>query len=468
MTVRILTRLLLLGAVAGALGIAAVLAYAAESPVPLGTWLSHPVASFKIAEGENPSPVQLAEPQAAPLSALAEIGRRIFYDPRYSASGTLSCASCHDPARAYGPPSDLPAVFGGPDLKRQGMRAVPSLAYLAHQPPFTIGPDPSGDSDTPTPLPQLAAQASADSRAIKTAASTAQSAANVVPQGGLFWDGRANTLQDQALGPLLNPVEMDGGSIETVAAKLRAAPYAKGFVQLFGPSVLSEPRLLVSEALFAVARYQVEDPSFHPYSSKYDAWLAGRARFTRAEMRGYIAFNDPAKGDCAACHLDQPSKDGLPPLFTDHQFEALGLPRNRALLANRDPNYYDLGICGPFRSDLAKETQYCGMFLTPTLRNVATRHVFFHNGVYHSLQQVLDFYDFRDTDPAKIYPRGADGRIAKFNDLPPRYRANIDVTDPPFNRHLGDRPAMTAQDERDIIAFLKTLTDGYRPPTAAQ
>ena len=69
----------------------------------------------------------------------------------------------------------------------------------------------------------------------------------------------------------------------------------------------------------------------------------------------------------------------------------------------------------------------------------ATRHVFFHNGVFHSLQQVLDFYDFRDTEPQKIYPRGADGAVQKFNDMPPVYQANVDVTDPPFDRSQAIR-----------------------------
>ncbi len=175
-------------------------------------------------------------------------------------------------------------------------------------------------------------------------------------------------------------------------------------------------------------------------------------------MRGYLLFNDPQKADCGGCHLDQPTPDGLPPLFTDHQFEALGVPRNDALAANRDPAYFDLGICGPYREDLAGQTQYCGMFLTPTLRNVATRHVFMHNGVYHTLQQVMDFYDFRDTEPGKVYPGGN-----KYNDIPKQYQANVDVTDPPFDRKVGEIAAMTAQDEQDIIAFLATLTDGYRP-----
>jgi cytochrome c peroxidase len=298
----------------------------------------------------------------------------------------------------------------------------------------------------------------------KTAQSTAQTAVNIVPEGGLFWDGRVNTLQTQAYGPLLSPYEMDGGSVAQVVAKLQAAPYAAQFKALFGPVIFDTPSLALSEAMFAVARYQIEAQSFHPYSSKYDAWLEGKARLSPAEMRGYVLFNDPDKGDCAACHLSQPTPDGEPPLFTDHQYEALGVPRNPHLAVNDNAAYYDLGLCGPYREDLKAQTQYCGMFLTPTLRNSATRQVFFHNGVFHSLQQVLDFYNFRDTDPGRIYPKAADGTVQKFNDLPAQYAANIDNTDPPLDRKAGEKPALTKAQEADIIAFLKTLNDGYDTP----
>ena len=144
------------------------------------------------------------------------------------------------------------------------------------------------------------------------------------------------------------------------------------------------------------------------------------------------------------------------------------MPRNVAIDYNKDPNYFDLGVCGPIRKDLAAQTQFCGMFKTPTLRNTAVRHAFFHNGVFHSLQQVMDFYDFRDTNPDKVYPVGADGKVEKYNDIPAKYQANVDVADPPFNRHPGETPAMTAQDEADIIAFLQTLTDGYKPEQQSQ
>jgi cytochrome c peroxidase len=309
------------------------------------------------------------------------------------------------------------------------------------------------------PLPQAIAKAKVTVRVTKTAQDTAQSAANFVPLGGLFWDGRADTLQIQSMGPLLSPFEMDGGSIQRVAGKLQAAPYSGDFVTFFGPNIFSQPRLLVAEAMFAVARYQIEDPSFHRYTSKYDAWLQGHARLSQAEMRGYVLFNDPAKGDCAACHLDQPTPDGQPPLFTDHQFEALGLPRNPKLAVNQNPAYFDLGLCGPYRTDLAKQPQYCGMFLTPTLRQV-----FFHNGVYRNLQQVLDFYDFSVAQPQKIYPRVAGGQVAMFNDLPKQYWGNIDRSDPPFDRQIGQTPVLDHGEEQNIIAFLKTLDDGYAPP----
>ncbi|HVE20523.1 MAG TPA: cytochrome c peroxidase [Acidocella sp.] len=446
------------------LGVCAALGWVLQGPIPLADWFSNPVASFQLARGENPSPVQLVRPvPPAQFSIVAEVGRQIFFDTSLSGSGKLSCASCHDPANHYGPPTGSSIVYGGPDMHSPGVRAVPTLTYLSFQKNFYIGPDPAGDSDVMPALPQLAKAAQSAARTVKTAQSTAQSAANIVPAGGLFWDGRADTLQQQAMGPLTSPYEMDGGSAQTIAAKLQAAPYASTLKQLFGDGIFSDPSIAVSEALFAVARYQIEDRDFHAYTSKYDYWLEGKARLNPAEMRGYILFNDPAKGDCGACHLDQPTPDHRPPQLTDTQYEALGVPRNPDIPANQDPHYYDLGLCGPYRTDLQTQTQYCGMFLTPTLRNTATRKVFFHNGAYHTLRDVVEFYNLRDVDPGKIYPTGPDGKVKKFNDLPKKYWANIDNTDPPLNRRLGDKPALTDAEVSDLVAFLKTLTDGYKP-----
>ncbi|HTX24457.1 MAG TPA: cytochrome c peroxidase [Steroidobacteraceae bacterium] len=417
-------------------------------------------AAGALAQTVNPHPYSLHVPAVRPLSAMARLGERLFHDPRLSGSGRMSCASCHDAAHAYGPPGGASVVLGGADARTPGFRAVPSLRYLYRQPPFTIGPDTENGTESPVSLQQQALQASDHARSVKTALAPQAAATNLVPQGGLFWDGRVNTLQQQVNGPLFNPAEMAAGTPAAVLAKLERN-YAGDFEVLFGPHLFDNPRLALDEAMFAIGRYQMESPDFHPFSSKYDAWLAGRARFTAAELRGYRAFNDPAKGNCAACHLDQPTRDGRPPLFTDFQYEALGVPRNAAIPANRDPAYYDLGICGPYRTDFKRETRYCGMFLTPSLRNAATRRVFFHNGVFHSLRRVMEWYVFRDLAPERFYSRDAAGHAVKYDDLPPQYRANVDTIDAPFDRHPGDAPALSGAEIDDVIAFLGTLTDGY-------
>jgi cytochrome c peroxidase len=412
--------------------------------------------------GANPHPVQLLRPKAAPLGALALLGKQIFFDTSLSASGVQSCASCHSPQHSYGPPNAFPVQLGGAHMSLPGYRPPPSLAYLYRQAAFSIGPE-AADMDTPVAsLSQTAAAVAGVARAQK-AANVVPAAPALVPQGGLFWDGRADTLQDQASGPLLNSVEMANSSEGEVADKLAHAKYRDMFKQLFGDNILNQPGMLVAEAMSAVARYQIEDQSFHEFSSKYDYWLEGRTRLTQAELHGMQLFNDQNKANCAGCHLSQPSKDGLPPLFTDTQYEALGVPRNPALAINKDPKFFDMGICGPFRQDLAKQTQYCSMFLTPTLRNSANRPVYFHNGVYHTLEQVMDFYNLRNTNPEKIYPHDVSGKVAKYNDIPPQFQANVDVADAPFDRKFGDQPAMSDSDIRDIIAFVKTLNDGFKP-----
>jgi cytochrome c peroxidase len=411
------------------------------------------------AGGVNPHPVQLELPPVVPLSAVARLGKALFFDPLLSGSGRQSCASCHSPDYGYNPPNALAVQPGGVHLKQAGFRPPPSLGYLYRQQPFSIGPD-TADNDVPVNLDALAASVRGDPHVRKTAG-TAPASTAMVGQGGLFWDGRADSLQRQAILPMLNPVEMANPSIAAVADKLARSRHRQAFVQLFGAGVVDDPQQLVDEAMFAIGRFELEDPSFHPFTSKYDAWLEGRARLTPAEQRGLALFNNPQKGNCAACHLSQPSRDGLPPLFTDTQYEALGVPRNRTIPANRDPRFFDMGLCGPFRKDLATQTQYCGMFLTPTLRNVDRRQVFFHNGAYHTLRQVLDFYNLRAVAPQKIYPRGADGAPAIYNDLPTAYHANIDTADAPFDRHVGDAPPLSDRDIDDIIAFLHTLDDGY-------
>jgi cytochrome c peroxidase len=405
-----------------------------------------------------------------PLSAMAQLGRRIFFDASLSASGKLSCASCHNPDNAYSPSNYLAVQFGGEDMRHQGGRAVPSLRYHEHTPHFSIGPD-LNDTEVETPAlattPATAVQASLPSVAKATlSGNPAPAMQENVPQGGFTWDGRAQGLAVQAGGPLLDPNEMANQNPATLVNKLKAASYANEMRLLFGPGVFSSPSIALGEAYFALASFQKEDRSFHPYDSKYDYYLAEKVQLSDQEMRGLKLFKDVKKGNCATCHIEKPSRDGLiAPVFTDYQFEALAVPRNLAISANHDPHYFDLGMCGPWRKDYVKQQNYCGYFKTPTLRNVATRQVFFHNGVFHSLDEVLHFYVQRETRPEKWYPRTADGKINKYDDLPLANRANVDLTDAPFDRKAADAPALNDEEIKDVIAFLKTLNDGYRQET---
>jgi cytochrome c peroxidase len=102
---------------------------------------------------------------------------------------------------------------------------------------------------------------------------------------------------------------------------------------------------------------------------------------------------------------------------------------------------------------------FCGMFTTPTLRNVTTRKVFFHNGVMHSLKDVMDFYALRDLEPERFYDHDSHGHISLYDDIPAQYRKNVDRLDAPFDRKPGDLPALSETERDDIIAFLKTLED---------
>jgi cytochrome c peroxidase len=461
--------------------------------LPLCSTLVVPAAAILLSDGAlnrapAASPAPTDEPQrgreSSELSVVAQLGRKMFFDRSLSGSGQLSCASCHSPANAYGPANGLAVQLGGRDLRKAGLRATPSLTYLGSTPSFTIGPNSNiADNDEPpqarAPAPgvKIASVAKADAAAAKAAHETVPrgsldwasgviaalaEADETVPRGGLNWDGRATTIQSQALGSLLDPNGMSNSSVADVLDHIKRAPYAEGLKELFGPTLFEQPALALDEALFAIVRYQLEEPSFHRYDSKYDAYLAGKAKLSEAEARGLKLFEDPHKGNCSSCHLDRPSRDRRPPTFTDYQFEALGAPRNEDIAANSDPNYYDLGLCGPLRKDHADTAAYCGLFKTPSLRNVATRHVFFHNGVFHSLEEVMHFYVERETNPAKWYPRLANGEIDRYNDLPARYKQNIDVIDAPFDRKEGDEPALNDGEIADVIAFLKTLTDGYQ------
>jgi cytochrome c peroxidase len=362
-------------------------------------------------------------------TVLAQLGRLMFFDPSLSASGQQACATCHDPRYAYGPPPGKALAYGGQDMKQPGTREVPSLRYLRDVPRF---------SETYKFLD-----------------------GDVGPIGGLTWDGRIATLHEQARLPLLAANEMANAGPADVSRKLSHAAYAPQFRAAFGAGIFEDPQRAFAAGLRALEAFQQDPAEFYPYSSRYDAFLRGDIELTEQEERGAALFKDPAKGNCASCHLGV-SRGGKPPPFTDFDFVNVGVPRNPRIPANADPKYYDLGLCGPYRTDLTRKHELCGFFRSPTVRNVALRDAFFHNGVFTTLRQVMVFYNERDLHPEKFYPRNPDGSVHLFDDLPPGYPDDIDH-DPPLDRKPGAEPALTDADIDDLIAFLNTLTDGYTP-----
>lgn len=368
----------------------------------------------------------------ARAAALEALGRKLFADPVLSASGRMACATCHDPRFAFGPPNARDVQLGGRTMQDAGLRAAPSLRYLQAVPQFAEHYHESEDEG----------DASVDNG----------------PTGGLTWDGRTDRLRDQARLPLLSPFEMANSGAAEVTAKVRETRYADELRRIFGAAIFDDPERAVAAVVEALEVYQQNAAEFYPYSSRYDDYLAGRAQLSAQEQRGLVLFNDPAKGNCANCHRSAPGNDGTPPQFTDYGLIAIGVPRNRDIPSNADPHFYDLGACGPLRSDLAGRGEFCGLFRTPSLRNVALRQTFFHNGAMHSLREAVAFYVERDTNPGKWYPRDADGTARKYDDLPAQYRHNIN-NEPPFGKRASDQPALSASNIDDIVAFLGTLTD---------
>ena len=365
-------------------------------------------------------------PAETPLSAQAVLGEKIFKDTSLSASGQQACSSCHDPASGHSPANALAAQLGGPAMDQQGVRSTPSTRYLTFDTAFFFD-----DEGTPT--------------------------------GGFFWDGRAQSLQEQAAEPFLNPVEMANASRADVIDKLSRAAYAAEFKQAYGSDIFARPDDAYARMTLALQQYQREDVEFRAFTSKYDYFLRGQATLSAPELRGFALFNSPTKGNCAGCHPSAKGADGSFPLFTDFTYDNLGVPRNPELAANADPAHFDLGLCARPDGSMASFKDLCGAFKVPSLRNVGQRHVFFHNGRFKTLKDTLTFYVQRDTNPEKWYPLNGDGTVDKFNDLPAQYHANVNTTEVPYNRRVGDAPALSDAEIDDVIAFLMTLSDGYQP-----
>jgi cytochrome c peroxidase len=367
-------------------------------------------------------------PRAAPpLTAREKLGQSIFLDTNLSNPPGTSCASCHDPERAFsGNNGSVTGVAGGSRPGHFGRRNTPSVMYLKFVPPFHFALEDDDDVEES-------------------------------PFGGLSWSGRADTVAEFARLPLLDADEMNNKSEAEIAAKLRAAPYAADLARDF-PGAL-ESAASAMKALGEALQAFLTSETMSPFTSKFDDFLRGKVQLSPLEMRGMQAFESRQKGACNHCHLmyDHATRPDSS-LFTTYSYDAVGVPRNRAIAANADPERYDLGLCERTQKKVpSSDTKWCGSFRIPSLRNVAVRQRFMHNGAFSKLRDVVAFYATRSTKPDRWYPHG--GKQGAFDDLPDRYKGNVNTLTLPYNRHEGDPPAMDDADIDAIVAFLETLTD---------
>jgi cytochrome c peroxidase len=304
--------------------------------------------------------------------------------------------------------------------------------------------------------------------------------------GGNFWDGRAtgellgNPAADQALGPFLNPVEQALPDPICVLYGIATGKYAELWVDVWGddlrdlawPDRLDKacaseepidysPELKIAVQLnygrvgLSIMAYEASN-EVNAFSSKYDAYLAGMVDLTPEERLGLTLFE--GKALCSACHPSQ----GAGALFTDFTYDNLGVPANPLNpIYDVDPMFVDLGLGG-----ILGDPSLYGAVKVPTLRNVARApgnnpKAFGHNGVFKSLEQIVHFYNTRDVlrrcAPGEI--RSTPAGLARMGYLPacwpaPEVADNVNVDE------LGDL-GLTAEEERAIVAFLRTLSDGW-------
>ena len=365
-----------------------------------------------------------------PLTAREKVGQSIFLDATLSNPPGTSCASCHDPGTAFsGNNGSLIGVARGSRPGHFARRNAPSVMYMKYVPPFHFALEDDDD--------------------------VAES-----PFGGLTWSGRADTVAEFARLPLFDANEMNNASEAEIARKLRASPYAADLAREF-PGALETPASAMKAFGDALQAFLTSE-TMSPFTSKFDDFLRGKVQLSPLEMKGLTAFENRAKGACNHCHLMyEHSNRPESSLFTTYAYDAVGVPRNRAIAANADPKRYDLGLCERTGKVPSSDAKWCGSFRIPSLRNVAVRQRFMHNGMFSKLRDVVAFYATRSTNPDLWYPHGA-----KFDDTPNQYRRNVNTLSLPYNRREGDPPAMDDGDIDAIVAFLQTLTDAqYRSPS---
>lgn len=362
---------------------------------------------------------------AAPaIGRKATLGQLIFFDKNLSNPPGQACGSCHDPKRFFTDPDQSKPTSEGVIEGRYGSRNAPTLFYTSASPTFHFD---------------------------KTEG---------LFIGGQFVDGRAATVAQQARQPFLEPLEMNNADALEVVEKVRLSKYATLFKGVFGPNSLSNPEQAYQNIAHAIAAF-LSLPDFSPMTSKYDYYLQGKVSFTAQERRGRAIFEDEHKGNCAACHPSRPVQNGAKkPLFTDFSYDNLGVPRNPTnLFYKQSAEFNPLGSTFVDRGlgDHVEDPHEDGKFKVPTLRNIEWTAPYMHNGYFKTLRGVVNFYNTRDEKP-----RCASNWLTETQALQQGCWPVAEITTNVNHDELGHL-GLTAQQEEDLVAFLKTLTDGYAP-----
>ena len=393
------------------------------------------------------------------LSDEEQLGKSIFFDENLSINQNQSCASCHGPEVGFtGPLSVINAsgaVYEGSILGRFGDRKPPSAAYATQSPIF------HNDKGTWT--------------------------------GGNFWDGRAtgevlgNPAADQALGPFLNHVEQalpDSACVVyrvctpvvpddypvkaedvwgakacyiTWPADIDTICATEGTTVSLSPEDRIQSDMTYGNVGLTIAVYE-GSTEVNAFSSKYDQTFIGKIKLNKQEQRGFALFR--GKGMCHRCHIS----NGQEALFTDYTFDNLGVPKNpENPVYNEKPNFVDLGLGGFLETADYDEDVYLperGKQKVPTLRNVDKRpgeefvKAYAHNGYFKTLEGIVHFYNTRDVKPTCPGDYTEEQALAADCWPAPEVAENVNSDE------LGDL-GLTPKEEAAIVAFLKTLSDGY-------
>jgi len=377
------------------------------------------------------------------LNSVQQLGERLFCDKNLSLNKNQACASCHSlsPARAKSSVSKLVPGFVDPDNIKSGSAVsngsirgltgslnAPSVGYAAYSPEF------HWDDEEGLYI------------------------------GGQFWNGRASNLNDQAKMPFLNPVEMAMPDERAVVSRIKQdKTYIRLFRKIYGLNLnditvsykltsqqAEKISLVFQSAAKTISAYE-QSPVFNKFNSKYDYVQAGKTQFTAQEAKGFEIFN--GKGNCAACHISESTvaEDGHiePAVFTDYSYDNIGLPRNLKIPGNPEPNP---GLGG--RSDLPANISpnELGKHKVMSLRNIALTAPYGHNGSMSTLEQIVHFYNTRDSL----------GYVNDINhpDFGKTGWPEPEISDNVNKDELGSL-GLNNEEEKALVAFLKTLTDDY-------